>query len=57
MLKEVLKDRELNSSDEIDEAMVKVWDGLTFHEVQTVFHNWMNRLTWLSENGREHIIE
>jgi hypothetical protein len=36
---------------------MKVWDGLTFNEVQSVFHNWMKRLAWVIENGGEYIIE
>jgi hypothetical protein len=32
-------------------------DELTFNEVQSVFHNWMSRLTWAIENDGEHIIE
>jgi hypothetical protein len=27
------------------------WNDLTFDEVQSVFHNWMNRLRWVIENG------
>jgi hypothetical protein len=30
MLKGVLKDRKFNSSDEIEEAIAKIWDELTF---------------------------
>jgi hypothetical protein len=56
-LKRVLKDREFNSSDEIEEVITEVWDEFTFDEVQSVFHNWMNRFTWLIENGGEYIIE
>jgi hypothetical protein len=50
MLKGVLKHREFNLSDEIEEAITKVWD-----EMQRVFHNWMSRLTWVIEN-RENIL-
>jgi hypothetical protein len=57
MLKGALKDHEYNSSDEIEEAVVKVWDGLTFDEMQTVFYNWMSRLAWVDEIGGEYIIE
>jgi hypothetical protein len=39
MLKGVLKDRPFNSSDEIEEAIRKVWDELTFYEVQSVFYS------------------
>jgi hypothetical protein len=57
LLKGVLKDREFNSSDKIEEAITNVWDELTFDEVQSVFHNWMSGLAWVIKNGREHIIE
>jgi hypothetical protein len=51
MSKGVLGDREFDSSDEIEEAMTKVWDRLIFDEMQGVFHNWMSRLAWVIENG------
>jgi hypothetical protein len=44
-LKEALKDREFNSSGEIEEMITNACDELTFNEVQSVFHNWMSRLT------------
>jgi hypothetical protein len=44
MLKEVLKYRELKSSAEITEAVSRIWNGLAFNEVQSLFHNWMSRL-------------
>jgi hypothetical protein len=47
MLKRVLKDRDFHSSDRIEEMITKVWDGPTFDEVQSVFHNWMNRFAWI----------
>jgi hypothetical protein len=57
MLKEILKDREFHSHDEIEEAITIAWNDITFDEVQSVFHNWMNRLRWVIENGREYITE
>jgi uncharacterized FlaG/YvyC family protein len=57
MVKAVLKDREFNSSDEIEKAIVKVWDKLTFDEVESIFHNGMGRLAWAVENGGEYITE
>jgi hypothetical protein len=57
MLKGILKDREFNSSNEIEEATTKVWDDLTFDEVQSVFHNWMSRLAWVIGDKGEHIIK
>jgi hypothetical protein len=57
MLKEVLKDCECNSRDEIEEAIMKVSDELTVGEVQSGFHNWMSRLTWVIEKWGESIME
>jgi hypothetical protein len=57
ILKGALKDREFNSSDEIEDEITKVEDGLTFDEVESFFHNWMSRRAWVIENGREYIIE
>jgi hypothetical protein len=51
MVKGVLTDGEFTSNDEIEEAITKVGDGLTFNELQNVFHNWMSRLAWVIENG------
>jgi hypothetical protein len=44
MLKGALKNCEFNSSDEIEEAITNTSDGLTFDEVQSIFHNWMSGL-------------
>jgi hypothetical protein len=57
MWKGVLKDRELNSSNEIEEAITEVWDDHTFHSVQSLFHNWLRRLAWVIADGGEYIIE
>jgi hypothetical protein len=42
---------------EIEESITMAWDDLTFDEVQSVFHNWMNRLRLVIENGAEYITE
>jgi hypothetical protein len=56
-LKGVLKDRQFNSSDEIQEVIMNVWDQLTFDEMQSAFHNWASRFAWVIENVREDTIE
>jgi hypothetical protein len=53
----VLKDQEFNSSDEIEDAIPKACDELTFDEVQSIFHNSVGRFAWVIENGRDSIIE
>jgi hypothetical protein len=42
MLKGILKDQEFHAHDEIEEAITMAWNDLTFDEVQSIFHNWMN---------------
>jgi hypothetical protein len=53
MLNGILKDQEFNSSDDIEEAITKAWDDLTFDDVQSVFQNWMSHLAWIIENAGE----
>jgi hypothetical protein len=57
MLKGIRKDQEFYSHDEIEEAITMAWNNLAFDDVQSVFHNWMNRLRWVIENGGENITE
>jgi hypothetical protein len=57
MLKGILKNRELHPHDEVEEAITMAWTDLTFGEVQSVFHNWMNRLGWVIENRGEYSTE
>jgi hypothetical protein len=57
MLKGILKDQEFNSSDEIEEAITRPWDDLTFDNVQSVFQNWMILLAWIIENRGEYAHE
>jgi hypothetical protein len=57
VLKEVLKDRQFNLSNEIEQVTAMVWDELTFDEVQSVFHKEMSRFAWVIENGRGYIIK
>jgi hypothetical protein len=45
MLKGILKDREFHSHDETEEMITMTWNDLTFDEVQSVFHNWINLLS------------
>jgi hypothetical protein len=57
MLKGILKDREFASSEEIEVAIAGVWNDLTSDDMQSVFPNWMSRLSWVIENGGEYIPE
>jgi hypothetical protein len=57
LLTEILKDREFNSNDEIEQAIAEAWNDLTVDEVQSVFQNWTSRLAWVIENGGEYVHE
>jgi hypothetical protein len=57
MLKQILRDREFSSSDEIEDAIAQVWNDLTFDDVQSVFRDWIRRLAWVAENNGEYMSE
>jgi hypothetical protein len=57
MLKGILKDQEFHSHNEIEEVITMAWNGLIFDGIQSIFHNWMNQLRWVIENGGEYITE
>jgi hypothetical protein len=57
MLKGIFKDREFNSYDEIGGEITRIWDGLTFDDVERVVWKWMSRLAWVIENGGEYTHE
>jgi hypothetical protein len=57
ILKQILRDREFSSIDEIEDAIAQTWNDLVFDDVQSVFRDWVRRLTWVAENDREYISE
>jgi hypothetical protein len=52
-----MKDHEFHSHDAIEEAITVAWNDLTFEDVQSIFYDWMRRLTWVIENEGEYIFE
>jgi hypothetical protein len=56
IMKEILKNREFRSHDEIEEAITMAWNDLKFDEAQSVFHNWMNRLRWSLRTGESGLL-
>jgi hypothetical protein len=57
MLRQILNDRKFSSSDEIEDAIAQVWNGLTFDDVQSFFRDWIRRFTWVAENDGEYMNE
>jgi histone-lysine N-methyltransferase SETMAR len=47
-LKEELKDRQLRAVQFLYQAITGLWDEPTFEDVQGVFLEWMNRLSWVT---------
>jgi hypothetical protein len=56
-LKEKLKDRPLRGIQSLHRVITYLWDKLTFEDVQTVFLEWMNHLSWVVENKGEYFIK
>jgi hypothetical protein len=57
VLKQVERDRDFSSSDEIEDVIAQVWNDLTFDDVQSAFRGWTRGLVWVAENGGEYICE
>jgi hypothetical protein len=56
MLKQILRDREFFSSDEIEGAIAQIWNELT-SDVQSMFRDWIPLPAWVAENDGERIGE
>jgi hypothetical protein len=54
MVKEKIKDREFCSAHEILRSLSETWCDLTLEDIQRVFLEWMDRLTWVIENDGEY---
>jgi hypothetical protein len=50
MLKHKMKDREFQSQEAILSGVAKMWNDLTFADVQRAFQEWMDCLTWVIGN-------
>jgi hypothetical protein len=55
--KEILRDREFSSNDEIENAITQARNDLTFDDVQSVFQDWIRHLAWVTENDGGYISE
>jgi hypothetical protein len=56
-MKEKFKNHQLRGAQSLHQAMTDLWDKLTFEDVQEVFLEWMNRLSWVIENNGEYFIQ
>jgi hypothetical protein len=54
ILKQKMKERVFQSEEQILAAITESWNGLTFEDIQRVFHNWMERLIWVIANSGEY---
>jgi histone-lysine N-methyltransferase SETMAR len=53
-LKHKMRDQEFRGQQGILNAIVTIWNDLTFEDVQRVFHEWMERLAWVIGNNGEY---
>jgi hypothetical protein len=56
-MKEKFRDRQLRGVQSLHQAITDLWDETTLEDVQTVFLEWMNRLSSVIENKGEYFIE
>jgi hypothetical protein len=52
-----LKDRQSRGVQSLYQVITNLWDELNFEDVQAVFLEWMNRLSWVTENKGEYSIQ
>jgi histone-lysine N-methyltransferase SETMAR len=56
-LKENLKDRQLRAVQSLYQAITDLWNEITFKDVQAIFLEWMNHLSWVIGNKGEYFIK
>jgi histone-lysine N-methyltransferase SETMAR len=54
ILKQKMKERVFQSEEQNLAAITESWNELTFEDIQRVFQNWMERLTWVIANGGKY---
>jgi histone-lysine N-methyltransferase SETMAR len=57
ILKEKLKDRQSRGVQPLHQVITDLWDELTLEDVQAVFLEWMNHLSWAIESKGEYFIK
>jgi hypothetical protein len=51
MLKENMTNRAFQTVEEMLEAVILIWNKVSFEQLQSVFLNWMERLEWVIASG------
>jgi hypothetical protein len=54
LMRHPMKDREFQSQQEILQVIAKRWDDVTFAEVQHVFWEWIEHLTWVTGTNQQY---
>jgi hypothetical protein len=57
MMKHCLKDREIHGVQALISALTDISNDLTFEDVQAVFLDWMERLSWVIHNNGGYYIK
>jgi hypothetical protein len=53
-LKEKLKKGDLSMAEQINKVITAIWDSVTCDELQNVFAEWIQRLTWVIAERSEY---
>jgi histone-lysine N-methyltransferase SETMAR len=56
-LKESIKGVEFSTDDQLLEAITRIWNDVTFEDIQSDFQEWIDRLSWVIGNNDEYYFE
>jgi hypothetical protein len=54
---EKLEEHELATAESVIEAIIAIWESITFDELQSVFAEWIHKLTWVTAESGEYYTE
>jgi hypothetical protein len=57
LMKHILKDREIQGIQALISALTDIWDDLAFKDVQVVFLDLTERLSWVIGNNGQYYIQ
>jgi hypothetical protein len=55
--KESMKGVEFSTDDQLLEAITRIWTDVTSEDIQSVFREWIDRLSWVIGNNGEYCFE